>query len=540
MPSTEYSVSGIHEGVLCWRKFLTLNHYYSVLRTIALFLSFWTIALLLQSLSGSFAAPFGAYPDEPSHYLSGLLIYDWLHAGGPAQAFASNYYLHLPYFAIGYWPPLFYWLEAAWMTLFGVGRPALLVLIAGISALWSATFFHLLKPRIGTWPAAALGLAFLLFPAVEWSNRLVMTDTFYGLLCLWALVALGRFIDRPTWRACLTFGVLGGCALLAKNNSIFVLLTAALIPWFSNRRNLYRRPSFYAACFIPLAIWAPWLWIARSYLAMGIAGVARPSLPQLAGQIGAESFLQLTTLLVPMVMGWRKLSRSNPTGMTFALAPLCFLAFLAATRVPILPRYLIPACGLLLLSAGHGWTRAAWPAVAAFALLSVVQYEPRSANNIRPVVDFVTAHADPSDGSVLVPTGQEGGFIAEFARKDRIRPVRVCVRPRKLLIDTNWHSGFYRLKYETPLEVEAALSSIPLRFAILDRASTLPHDELLAAALQSPDWRLIRDGPYALYERMGPLSAWTPQSLERAAGRDHAPVLGFLENRESAQVRMRE
>ena len=509
-------------------------------RTLAALPGYLAAVILLQSTSGAFRAAFGGYPDEPSHYLSGLLVHDWLLSCGPAKAFAAGYYLHLPYFAVGYWPPLFYLLEAAWMTLFGTGRPALLILAAGISALWAATLFHLLRPRAGTWPAAAVGLAFLLLPAVEWSNRLVMTDTFYGLLCLWALVTLGRLLEAPSWSASFAFGLLAGCALLAKHNSVFLLLVAAIVPWLSGRKHLYRRPVYWTACAIPLAMWAPWLWFARHYLGVGVAGVARPSPWEVAAQISSITALQLTALLVPAVAGWRKLARNGAAGLTFALAPLCFVAFLFAARVPILPRYLVPAFGLFLLAAGCSWSRGAWAAWAGFALFSVVQYEPRVRNDISPVADFVAGRATPASGSVLVPTGQEGGFIAEFARRDPSRPGRVCVRPRKLLVETNWHSGFYRLRYGTPLEIEAVLAALPVRFVILDRASVLPHDQLLAAALKRAPWRLARDGPYAVYERTGPLSAWTPQALERAAGRDHAPVLSLLENRESAQVRMSE
>ncbi len=79
-----------------------------------------------QHWSGASVAAFGGYPDESSHYLSGLMIHDYCASGFSTFpfTFASNYYTHLPFIAIGYWPPFFYVMEALWMALFGFHRSA--------------------------------------------------------------------------------------------------------------------------------------------------------------------------------------------------------------------------------------------------------------------------------------------------------------------------------------------------------------------------------------------------------------------------------
>src|SRR5579864_1999865 len=90
----------------------------------AVVLGYWILVAAFQYFSGSANAAFGGYPDEPSHYLSGLMVRDYLVSHWPAQplAYAANYYTHLPFIAVGYWPPLFYGLEGIWMTVFGYQR----------------------------------------------------------------------------------------------------------------------------------------------------------------------------------------------------------------------------------------------------------------------------------------------------------------------------------------------------------------------------------------------------------------------------------
>jgi hypothetical protein len=66
-------------------------------------------ALFVQWHAHAPSAGFGTFPDEPSHYVGGLLIRDYAVSGLPQTplAFAENYRQNLPYFAIGHGPPLF-------------------------------------------------------------------------------------------------------------------------------------------------------------------------------------------------------------------------------------------------------------------------------------------------------------------------------------------------------------------------------------------------------------------------------------------------
>ena len=118
----------------------------------------WLVAVLvivlavgaIQIQSGARGAGFGAHPDEASHYMSGLMIRDYVANGsGSPVEFAERYYLFHPYFAIGVWPPLFYGVEAGWMLLFGHERASIILLIgliAGANALLIFGVFGALAP----------------------------------------------------------------------------------------------------------------------------------------------------------------------------------------------------------------------------------------------------------------------------------------------------------------------------------------------------------------------------------------------------------
>ena len=58
--------------------------------------------------------------DEPAHYVTGLLIHDYVVKKFPESplSFAARYYLHYPKIALGVWPPFFHIVEAFWMMVF--------------------------------------------------------------------------------------------------------------------------------------------------------------------------------------------------------------------------------------------------------------------------------------------------------------------------------------------------------------------------------------------------------------------------------------
>src|SRR5579872_3290775 len=90
------------------------------------------IELALQCFAGAYTSEFGEYPDEASHYVTGLLVRDYIAAGFPAHPmkYAQEYYLHYPRVAFGHYPPMFYIVQALWTLVLPVSRTSTMLLMA--------------------------------------------------------------------------------------------------------------------------------------------------------------------------------------------------------------------------------------------------------------------------------------------------------------------------------------------------------------------------------------------------------------------------
>ncbi len=84
---------------------------------VLVFLLFFGVEVGLQWISGAYSSEFDD-PDEPAHYVTGLMIRDYVAARAPAPplAYAENYYLHYPKVSFGsgrlfstWWKPAGCW-----------------------------------------------------------------------------------------------------------------------------------------------------------------------------------------------------------------------------------------------------------------------------------------------------------------------------------------------------------------------------------------------------------------------------------------------
>lgn len=111
------------------------------------FVLFLSLTVAFQVIKGGYSAEFGETSDESAHYITGLMVRDYVASGfpWPPMEYAENYYVHYPKVALGHYPPVFYVLEAAWMLLFGPSRVSVLLLLGTLTALFATILCEVVR-----------------------------------------------------------------------------------------------------------------------------------------------------------------------------------------------------------------------------------------------------------------------------------------------------------------------------------------------------------------------------------------------------------
>ena len=232
------------------------NRDWVVVGALALFI--FVLVASLQHLSGGFTAPFEI--DEASHYISGLMIRDYIASGHFTNplAYLIQYHSHFPLVGIGAWPPLYYLVEATWMLMFSPSRVSILLLSAITTSLLALLLFCAARPRLGMAAALIAALGFASSPVVQEASRFMMLDVPVALFCFLAMAAYARYLDEDDWRWSVAFGVAAVAGLLTKGNAGCLALLPALVVLLGGRFDLLRKPSFWLPVPIVLVLAGPW------------------------------------------------------------------------------------------------------------------------------------------------------------------------------------------------------------------------------------------------------------------------------------------
>jgi len=507
------------------------------------------LAVSLQWKAGAYRVEFSSHPDESAHYITGLMIRDYLVSGRFTSplSYAEQYYAHYPKVALGMWPPLFPITEALWTLVFSPSKLSVLLLMALIAAATAVTTYYLIR-RIYP-PAAALAGAalYILAPLAQASTSAVMADGLVALLDLWAAIHLMRYLENERIRQAVLFGIFAALGMATKANAVaLVLLPAIAIP-LTRRWHLLRARGLYYAAAIVLIGGAPWPILSYRMIARSMGGEAvTPHV--IAGTAWAYLHVLWNTLgwaLVPfcllgiaivLIRSWRReidftlaaafslllavwayhslIGNGDSRYMLAALPPVMILAvsgFLWIVRRLPIPAVPVPARAAALgslsaaLFATQTWTVPAKPYQgfdqAAHFLLTTPAF---AAGNF-----LVISHARG-----------EGAFISEIAMHDA-RPGHIVLRSSKVLSSSTWYGSVYRLRYQTSPELRDFLDHAPIDAVALDtRPPQFPPDEP-ACRLESqarevlrndPHWKLLAQFPKLpaappwidLYTRIGP------------------------------------
>lgn len=221
---------------------------------------FWILAGCLQWKAGAFAAEFGSHPDEAAHYVTGLMIRDYVVTGHFAHpwAYAQYYYAHYPKLALGMWPPLFHLTEALWTLVLSPSKVSVLLLEALIAAALAASVYWVLRRQYPATAAFAGGTLFVLLPLVRNSTQAVMADGLVALLAFWAMIFMVAYLERERTRDAVFFGAFAALSMTTKANGVALVLLPVIAVLITRRFCLLRRSGLYYAAAIILGFGAPW------------------------------------------------------------------------------------------------------------------------------------------------------------------------------------------------------------------------------------------------------------------------------------------
>jgi hypothetical protein len=451
----------------------------------------------LQIAGGAYRAEFDVDPDESAHFVSGLMLYDYLAAMPRANpiVWAEQYYLHYPKVAIGHWPPGLYVLEAAWWMIFPPSRWSILWLEAALVSAAALVFFRLAR-RLGP-PWLALGATLLLAasPVVQQSADMAMADA----LCLvWSVLladACVRLVDRPTGGRLTVTGLWLACALLTKGTGACLVAAPAIALAVTGQWKQLPRAAA-AGCFAAvLAIGFGWYAVETAVLHHSLLrwGGVTTSIPWpivlLPGLAGWGICLLAVAGMVPALAGKR------PAALAAASILLATVAVSYGLRAMNQPRHwIIVLPAMLLLSVESLFRLWNWKAAAVAAAAVALWLFPWSVYRQAPGELAAMARQLPRPARILVSSSRfgEGAMIAAIALSEP-RPSSVVVRASQSLASSGSNGEDYRLTAASPEAValrldEMGIDKVELHTQAGDNAPA--HHRLLLETLRgSSSWR---------------------------------------------------
>jgi len=491
---------------------------------------------MIQSFAGAYRSEFGSEPDESAHYVTGLMIRDYIAHGLPGNPmhFAKDYYEHYPKVALGHWPPMFYVIQSAWTLIFSPSRISVLLLMAALTAGAAMTLFNFLRAKFGVWKGLAGTLLFLYVPMVQQFASSVMTEIPMTFLLLIASIYWARYLESGRVKDSILFGLVAAIAILVK----FSGFSLALVPLFSllltRRFSLLKTRAFWASAIVVVVIAGPWTIVTLKIAREGMAGESvgwsftHVAIPYYAGKLAQMcGFTMLLASLIGLAFTLARRSMMTSADAAVAALFLSIVVFHMLVPTGFEARHLIPVVPALIYFA---WTGADWVATQltsprlsllrtsaiVFSFIAVVFvltvfYIPRKGYaGFRPVAEALIKASQPHSTLLVASDARgEGMFISEVAMREK-RPGHFVQRASKKLAASTWEGGAYHLtyckkmadksgtEYSTPEQLTTLLKNDSIDFVVFDESVPkdyrTKHLELLRSALDGhpADFHLVQ------------------------------------------------
>lgn len=519
----------------------SLVRHIAVPHTAVMFTALVTLAVVLQSMAGAEKAGFGGAPDEAAHFVTALMIRDYVAEGMPVPpvTYAERYYVHYPKVAFGIWPPLFHFTAALWLLVFGPSGTSALIFVAAVAAFFALCIYLLGRKLFNPLTGALAAVWFLVLPAVQASASMFMMDMLCAALMMLAAVAFGRYLDTGGARYSHLFGLFAAAAVMTKYNAFALALLPPIAVVLTRKYAVLRTLSFWSSAVIVTALCGWWYVVQADliwYASQPYSTLAEAPIAAAGNTIGLAS--TLSWLFFPLVcLGcWAQVARSaDPDNRGTWAALLALLVSVWMFHSVLYPtseaRYLLPAIAPIVLFGCAGANvllsrvpqrlRAATVVLLGLAyLVPSFDTPPKPDRGFKTIADALVDQGLSSDSALLVSSDAagEGAFVAAVAVRDH-RPNAIVLRASKLLASSTWMGADYRLLYPGTAELLDVLDRSRVSHVLVENAApeSLPHEEQLRLVLRaSPRWReaAINGSPNSsgltLYERVAALSPGRP------------------------------
>ena len=482
------------------------------------------LSLGLQWKNGTYREDIGADPDEPAHAVTSLMMRDYfahgLLRGAHPMHFAQDYYDHFPKVALGHYPPGFYALAGAWLLPFPT-KTALFLFMALLSGcLGAMTAAIARRAGLGVWASVLVGVWIVLLPLTQKQVMLVMSDVLLTIGCLGATWLWANYMERPTVRRGLLFGVVAAFSILVKGSAMALAAVPVLSILMLRRWDLLKKLSFWLAP-VPVVLTAlPWTLMTMqitkegmldqsvsSYLPQALEFYAKASWHSFGLVILMLSLLGLLKWIERIFNGECSPQPLEASMLGFALT---LVALYLVSPTGFAARYLLPIAPILLVSAAKEWMhqisrpqaftfhKRLGSGAVAMALLIACGYasqneraEHKIASGFSTIADELL-HRD-AGGKVLVVSDAkgEGSLTAELAFRlpDRVNSPWTIVRGSKFLAKSDWIGRGYATAFTNADEFKAAAQKAGIAWVVDDtgvpEAYRLEHHQQMATWTQA-------------------------------------------------------
>jgi hypothetical protein len=503
----------------------------------AMFVAAFAYAVLLQWHGDAYAAGWSADPDEAGHYVTGLMVRDYITSGfpEPPMAYAADYYEHYARVTLGHWPPVFYVVQAAWTLVFGVSTTSLLTLMAVLTAALTALTFWMIARVRPVWIASCCAMLLWASPLTVQLNRMLMSDQLVAIWVLCALLCYERYLDEPGWRAACAFGMLASAAIMTKGTGIVLAPVPLLAAILAQRVELLRRPDFWLPACLVVALCGPWYALAPG--AMHERAFPQRSLSLYPDRVPgtyehiADFFGMIVTTLVLMSFAvlfvrfrQNRMSNRAVAGIVFVVSVLFFRAAHVAWGF----RHLLMLYPIVCYCAAVGAEWLHWRllegrrsgavllagVLLATAAAASLRIPPKARTGIPEAAQQLLASGRVGANERILVVAHphlEGIFVAAIAELDR-RPGRYVARGwRQLTTPENLLSHNYHPKFSGPAELMAHFRWRGEFMLLAEHAAApAPHAALVLQTIReyADEWEKMMDlhsglpvgaSPFAVY-----------------------------------------